>query len=70
MNNEEFLELVKKSEEKGFRKCYIKKVDCTLMFKDNIYFNMIGIYEYKKWKFNLLAKIDDKEKVKKYILGE
>ena len=66
IKKEEFVKLVQKAEDNGFRKCYIAKVKAHLMFKGNIYFNMTGIYKYEKAHFIKLDDINE-ENLNKYL---
>lgn len=66
MEKEEFLKLMEKAIDMGFRKCYIKKLNATVLFKDNIYFNRSGIYEYKNSKFNKICDLTE-ENLEKYL---
>lgn len=66
MTKEEFLKIMQKVIDKGFRKCYIKKQNASLLFKDKIYFNISGIYEYKNSKFNKICDLTE-ENLEKYL---
>lgn len=55
MTKEEFLPIVEKAIDNGFRKCYIAKQNVSLLFKDKTYFNISGIYEYKNYQFIKVA---------------
>ena len=66
MINREFAELVQKAFDKGFRKCFIKKVNANLMFKGNIYFNLSGIYKYERSRFVKLCDFSE-ENLNKYL---
>ena len=65
MTKEEFLKIVQKAIDNGFRKCYLAKAKAHLLFKGNIYFNMSGIYKYEKWSFTKLGDLTE-ENLKKY----
>lgn len=64
--DKKFLELVQKAYDKGFRKCFIKKVNAMLMFKGKIYFNMTGIYTYANSRFFKLCDFSE-ENLNKYL---
>ena len=66
MTKEEFLPIVQKAIDNGFRKCYIKKQNASLLFKDKIYFNISGIYEYKNYQFNKICDLTE-ENLEKYL---
>lgn len=65
MTEQQFLILINKAMDAGFRKCYIKKVNAHLMFKGNIYFNMTGVYKYEKGRFIKLSDLTQ-EGLKKF----
>lgn len=65
MTKKQFIILIEKAMDAGFRKCYIKKVNAHLMFKGNIYFNMTGVYKYEKGRFIKLSDLTE-ESTKKF----
>ena len=50
-----FLKIVEAAKDNGYRETYLKKINVIFLQKDNIFFNMSGIYTYKKGKFFLLC---------------
>lgn len=59
MEKEEFLKLMEKAIDMGFRKCYIKKLNATVLFKGNIYFNISGIYKYENGQFKKICALTE-----------
>lgn len=57
MTEQQFLILINKAMDAGWRKVYIKKANAHLMFKGNIYFNMSGLYKYENGRFVKLAEL-------------
>ena len=59
MQKEDFIPLMGKAIDNGFRKCYIKKMNATVLFKDKIYFNISGIYKYENGQFKKICDLTE-----------
>lgn len=68
MTKEEFLPIIEAAIDSGFRKCYFANGNSSMFSKGKIYFNITGIYEYKKWQFLKVAECT-KENLQKIGVG-
>lgn len=63
-----FLKIVEVAKDNGYRETYLKKINVIFLQKDNLFFNMSGIYTYKKGRFILLCNFVKEKLTKQKIL--